>query len=217
MEIKAVIWDLDGTLLNTLDDLAASTNEALARSGLPVHAKADIARFVGHGMRRLIMRAVPDGEENPKFETVYQTFLSHYAAHSSDLTRPYEGILDVLDALSARGVRHAIASNKMESAVQELSSKYFGTRMQAAIGDAPGRSRKPAPDCVLEAMRVMDAGAQETVYVGDSEVDVQTARNAGIPCVSVTWGFRPESLIREAGAEHIAHTPQELLEMIEAL
>lgn len=217
MRIKAVIWDLDGTLLNTLNDLAASTNAALAQNGLPTHSTQAVAGFVGHGMRRLIASAVPDGEVNPAYESVYNAFLQHYAAHSRDLTRPYEGILELLDALSAQGVRHAVASNKIDSAVQALSREYFGKRMQAAIGDDPARKRKPAPDSVHEAMRRLGVGADEAVYIGDSDVDILTARNAGIPCISVTWGFRPESCLAAAGAAHIAHTPQQLFEMIEAL
>lgn len=217
MKIKAVIWDLDGTLLDTLDDLAASTNAALAQHGMPARTREEIRAFVGNGVRRLIMRAVPDGEENSAFEDVLSSFVAHYAAHSQDHTKPYDGILTVLDALSAMGMRHAIVSNKIDFAVKELSRAYFGERMQVAVGDDPARRKKPAPDSVWEAMRQLGVTAEETIYVGDSDVDVITARNAGIPCAAVSWGFRSEECLKDAGAQMIAQTPQELMEMISAL
>lgn len=217
MKIKAVIWDLDGTLLDTLDDLAASTNAALMQHGMPVRTREEVRAFVGNGVRKLMMRAVPDGEENPAFEAALASFVAHYGAHSQDHTKPYDGILTVLDTLSAMGVCHAIVSNKIDFAVKELSSVYFGDRMQVAVGDDPSRKKKPAPDSVWEAMRQLGVTTEETVYVGDSDVDVITARNAGIPCAAVCWGFRSEECLKEAGARMIAHTPQELMEMIKAL
>ena len=217
MNIKAVIWDLDGTLLNTLDDLAASVNAALAMNGMPLRSTEEVRAFVGNGIRNLMMRAVPDGEANPAFDKALEDFTRHYGAHSRDRTRPYDGILEMLDRLSAVGVKHAIVSNKIDFAVKELSRAYFGERMCAAIGDDPSRARKPAPDSVFAAMREMGVTAQETVYVGDSDVDVLTARNAGVPCVAVLWGFRDEACLRAAGAERLARTPDELREIIERL
>lgn len=217
MRIKAVIWDLDGTLLNTLDDLAASVNAALAANGLPVRTTEEIRQFLGNGIRKLIERAVPEGEENPKFTAVYDAFVVHYAAHSRDMTKPYDGILPLLDALEAQGVRSAIVSNKIDFAVRELAEVYFPGRMAAAIGDDLSRRRKPAPDSVFEAMRRMDVRAEECVYVGDSDVDVQTAKNAGLVCCAVSWGFRSAQTLRAAGAEHIAATPEALLCQLEAL
>lgn len=214
MNIKAVIWDLDGTLLNTLDDLAASVNAALAMNGMPLRSTEEVRAFVGNGIRNLMMRAVPDGEANPAFDKALEDFTRHYGAHSRDRTRPYDGILEMLDRLSAVGVKHAIVSNKIDFAVKALSRAYFGERMCAAIGDDPSRARKPAPDSVLAAMREMGVTAQETVYVGDSDVDVLTARNAGVPCVAVLWGFRDEACLRAAGAGRLAHTPDELREII---
>lgn len=214
MNIKAVIWDLDGTLLNTLDDLAASVNAALAMNGMPLRSTQEVRAFVGNGIRNLMMRAVPDGEANPAFDKALEDFTRHYGAHSRDRTRPYDGILEMLDKLSEAGVKHAIVSNKIDFAVKELSRAYFGERMCAAIGDDPSRARKPAPDSVLAAMREMGVTAQETVYVGDSDVDVITARNAGVPCVAVLWGFRDETCLRAAGAERLARTPEELWEII---
>ena len=217
MKIKAVIWDLDGTLLNTLDDLAASVNAALAMNGMPLRSTEEVRAFVGNGIRNLMMRAVPGGEANPAFDKALEDFTRHYGAHSRDRTRPYDGILEMLDKLSAAGVKHAIVSNKIDFAVKELSRAYFGARMCAAIGDDPSRARKPAPDSVFAAMREMGVTAQETVYVGDSDVDVLTARNAGVPCVAVLWGFRDEACLRAAGAGRLAHTPDELREIIERL
>ena len=217
MNIKAVIWDLDGTLLNTLDDLAASVNAALAMNGMPLRSTEEVRAFVGNGIRNLMMRAVPGGEATPAFDKALEDFPRHYGAHSRDRTRPYDGILEMLDKLSAAGVKHAIVSNKIDFAVKELSRAYFGERMCAAIGDDPSRARKPAPDSVLAAMREMGVTAQETVYVGDSDVDVLTARNAGVPCVAVLWGFRDEACLRAAGAERLARTPDELREIIERL
>ena len=217
MNIKAVIWDLDGTLLNTLDDLAASVNAALAMNGMPLRSTEEVRAFVGNGIRNLMMRAVPGGEANPAFDKALEDFTRHYGAHSRDRTRPYDGILEMLDRLSAAGVKHAIVSNKIDFAVKALSRAYFGERMCAAIGDDPSRARKPAPDSVFAAMREMGVTAQETVYVGDSDVDVLTARNAGVPCVAVLWGFRDEACLRAAGAGRLAHTPDELREIIERL
>ena len=214
MNIKAVIWDLDGTLLNTLDDLAASVNAALAMNGMPLRSTEEVRAFVGNGIRNLMMRAVPGGEANPAFDKALEDFTRHYGAHSRDRTRPYDGILEMLDRLSAAGVKHAIVSNKIDFAVKALSRAYFGERMCAAIGDDPSRARKPAPDSVFAAMREMGVTAQETVYVGDSDVDVLTARNAGVPCVAVLWGFRDEACLRAAGAGRLAHTPDELREII---
>ena len=214
MNIKAVIWDLDGTLLNTLDDLAASVNAALAMNGMPLRSTEEVRAFVGNGIRNLMIRAVPGGEANPAFDKALADFTCHYGAHSRDRTRPYDGILETLDRLSAEGVKHAIVSNKIDFAVKALSRAYFGERMCAAIGDDPSRARKPAPDSVFAAMREMGVTAQETVYVGDSDVDVLTACNAGVPCVAVLWGFRDEACLRAAGAERLARTPDELREII---
>ncbi len=217
MGIKAVIWDLDGTLLDTLGDLTASTNAALAQNGMPARTMDEVRSFVGNGIRKLMERAVPGGAENPAFEQALSDFTRHYGAHSRDTTKPYDGIVEALDALAAAGVRHAIVSNKIDFAVKQLSRAYFGERMCAAVGDDPSRARKPAPDSVLAAMAELGVTAQEAVYVGDSDVDVITARNAGIPCVAVTWGFRDEACLRAAGATHIAHTPAQLRAIIRAL
>jgi len=215
MNIKAAIWDLDGTLLNTLDDLAASTNAALAANGLPTHTTDEVRMFVGNGIGKLIERAVPNGRENPKFQAVYDAFVAHYGAHSRDRTKPYDGILPMLDALAAQGVKLAIVSNKIDFAVKALSRDYFGGRMQAAIGDDPSRRRKPAPDSVLEAMRQLGVTRAETVYIGDSDVDYATAKNAGVDCILVEWGFRDRAFLESLGATVFAKKPEDILDIVE--
>ena len=215
MRIKAVVFDLDGTLLDTLEDLAASTNAALEQNGLPARTMDEVRSFVGNGIGRLIASALPErGAEHPQYQAVLDAFVAHYAVHNMDNTRPYGGILEALDAFEASGLKMAIVSNKIDFAVKELSALYFGQRMMAAIGDDPSRKRKPAPDSVFTALCQMGVEPGEAVYVGDSDVDVFTAHNAGLPCCAVTWGFRSEESLIAAGADYVAHTPQELLERI---
>ena len=215
MDIKAVIWDLDGTLLNTLDDLAASTNAALAANGFPQRTTDEVCAFVGNGVHQLIARAMPEmGDAHPQFQAVLDAFVKHYGVHSKDQTRPYEGIMEVLDTLAGQGVKLAIVSNKVDFAVKALSKDYFGDRMVSAVGDDPSRKKKPAPDSVWEAMRQMGVSVQEAIYVGDSDVDVITAHNAGIPCIAVTWGFRSEESLLAAGAKYVARQPMEILDIL---
>lgn len=217
MNIKAVIWDLDGTLLNTLDDLAAAANAALAQNSMPQKTTEEIRRAIGNGIRMLIVRIVPGGEGNPAFGKVYDDFVAYYGAHSRERTQPYPGVLEALDALCARGVRHAVVSNKIDFAVKALCAAYFGDRIAVALGDAPARRRKPEPDGVLEAMRQLGVTAAEAVYVGDSEVDAATAKSAGLRLCAVSWGYRPAQTLREAGAQSISATPEALLDALDAL
>ena len=217
MAIRAVIWDLDGTLLNTLDDLAASTNSALEMNGLPLRTREEVRRFVGNGIALLIERAVPEGYPPEKTKKVLGDFVTHYEQHNRDTTQPYDGIPELLAALAARGIKMGIVSNKIDFAVRELSRVYFGDLMQVTVGDDPSRRRKPAPDSVLEAMRRLGVERTETLYVGDSDVDVMTARNAGVTGCAVSWGFRSEESLRQAGAQHIVATPAALLALVESL
>lgn len=216
------IFDLDGTLLDTLGDLAASVNYALRTHDMPEHSLDDVRRFVGNGVRKLMERAVPDGAGNPLFDEAYDTFRQHYMAHSLDTTRPYDGITEALAALKARGCHLAVVSNKMMAATQELCHHFFPDTIEVAIGEdeAAGIRRKPAPDTVFAALdffqiprplRGGDRGGGSAVYVGDSDVDIQTARNAGIPCISVLWGFRDRDFLLKNGAETLISTPSELL------
>ena len=207
------IFDLDGTLLDTLGDLAASVNHALRTHGLPEHSIDDVRRFVGNGVRKLMERAVPDGAANPLFDDTFATFRQYYMAHSLDTTRPYEGIPETLEALKARGCHLAVVSNKMMAATQELCRHFFPDTIEVAIGEdeAAGIRRKPAPDTVFAALKALGVGKENAVYVGDSDVDIQTARNAGIPCISVLWGFRDRDFLISHGAQTFITHPAELL------
>ena len=209
------IFDLDGTLLDTLDDLAASVNYALRTHGMPGHSTDDVRRFVGNGVRKLMERAVPDGADNPLFEEAFATFRQHYMTHSLDTTRPYKGIPETLAALKARGCRLAVVSNKMMAATQSLCSHFFPDTIEVAIGEheADGIRKKPAPDTVIAALDALGVGKERAVYVGDSDVDIQTARNSGLPCISVLWGFRDRDFLKQHGAESFISTPSELIDV----
>lgn len=210
-EYKTYIFDLDGTLLNTLADLAASTNYALRQYALPKHSIDDVRRFVGNGVKKLIERAVPNGLDNPQFEDVYATFRHHYMEHSLDTTLPYDGILPMLAELKARNKRIAVVSNKMYEATRELCRHFFGNYVEVAIGEREDIRKKPAPDTVNEAFRQLGVQKDEAVYVGDSDVDVMTARNSGLPCISVLWGFRDKDFLIAHGATTFINKPEEIL------
>lgn len=208
------IFDLDGTLLDTLGDLAASVNFALRSCGLPEHSIDEVRRFVGNGVRKLMERAVPDGADNPLFEEAYASFRQYYMEHALDTTRPYDGIPETLAALKARGCRLAVVSNKMMAATQALCSHFFPDTIEVAIGEheAEGIRKKPAPDTVIAALRALGVGKEHAVYVGDSDVDIQTARNSGLPCISVLWGFRDRDFLKQHGAETFISTPSDLFD-----
>lgn len=207
------IFDLDGTLLDTLADLAASVNYALRQCGMSEHSVEDVRRFVGNGVRLLMERAVPQGAGNPQFDAAFATFRQHYMAHSLDTTRPYDGIPEMLAALRAKGCRTAVVSNKFMLATQELMRHFFPDTIEVAIGEheAEGIRKKPAPDTVIEALRQLGVGKENAVYIGDSDVDIQTACNCGLPCISVLWGFRDRDFLIQHGAETFISAPSELL------
>lgn len=213
MKYNTYIFDLDGTLLDTLQDLAASTNFALRQHGMPEHSIDDVRQFVGNGVRLLMERAVPGGAANPDFEATFATFREHYMHHSLDTTRPYSGITETLAELKERGCRLAVVSNKMMAATVELCRHFFPNVIEVAIGEheAEGIRKKPAPDTVFAALKQLGVAKDDAVYVGDSDVDIQTARNAGLPCISVLWGFRDRDFLIENGAETFVSTPSELL------
>lgn len=210
--IENYIFDLDGTLLNTLDDLAASTNYALRSAGMPERTTDEVRRFVGNGVKKLMERAIPGGLDNPLFDSTYATFRKHYLEHGLDTTRPYDGIPEVLRELKRRGKRLAIVSNKFYAATQELAQHFFPDTIKVAIGERDNIRKKPAPDTVLEAMRQLGIGREGTVYVGDSDVDIDTARNCGVPCLSVLWGFRDRQFLIDHGATTLIERPEQLLE-----
>ncbi len=194
---KAIIFDLDGTLLDTLDDLANSTNHALHEMGYPTRTREEIRAFVGNGVAKLIERAVPIGTSVEKTAETLAIFKAHYAAHCEDKTAPYEGICELLDILLINGKTLAVVSNKLDSAVSVLCKRYFGDRMTVTVGDRDGIRKKPFPDSVEEVLRVLGIEKEDAVYIGDSDVDIETAKNAGMDGVSVTWGFRNADLLKK--------------------
>lgn len=218
MELRysTIIFDLDGTLMDTLVDLAQSTNFALRQSGFPERSIEEIRFFVGNGVRKLIERAVPDGLTGNQLEQVFSDFRTHYAEHCKDHSAPYLGIADMLDELKMAGIKMAIVSNKPDAEVKKLNFEFFSEFINVARGEneAAGISKKPAPDMVLLAMRDLHAVPHETLYVGDSDVDIQTAKSAGISCLSVAWGFRSVSFLKEHGALHIIDSPSQLITFI---
>jgi len=211
-EYSTYIFDLDGTLLNTLNDLAASTNYALRSVSLPEHSVDDVRRFVGNGVRKLMERAIEGGDNNPLFDEAYATFRKHYLEHGLDTTQPYPGIMEMLKELKGRGKRIAVVSNKFYDATQELVRHFFGEYVEVAIGERENIRKKPAPDTVVEAMRMLGVGKENAVYIGDSDVDFNTAKNVGIPCISVLWGFRDKDFLQSIGATTFITSPKELLD-----
>ena len=209
--IKAILFDLDGTLLNTLTDLTTSVNYALRKHGFAERATQEVRAFLGNGIRNLISKCVPEGTLSDDFETVFQTFKTHYVEHCLDVTAPYEGILPLLDELKARGLKMGMVSNKLDPAVQDLNARFFADYLSVALGESKTIRRKPHPDGVNEAMKRIGVLPKETLYVGDSEVDFQTARTAGMSCALVLWGFRDENDLRKLGAEIYLKTPEQLL------
>lgn len=211
---KAILFDMDGTLLNTLEDLYYSTNAALAAYGFPKRTIEEVRQFVGNGLRNLMRQAVPDGEENSYFEDCMKTFKEHYGVHLDDHTGPYPGILKMLQILAEKGYVMGVVSNKPDFAVKDLAKRYFGEHILVAIGESEKVRRKPAPDTVEQAARALGVSMEDCIYVGDSEVDLETAKNCKIPCVSVSWGFRERELLEKLGAKEIADTTEELVKIL---
>lgn len=200
-----ILFDLDGTLLDTLEDLKDATNYALACYGCPERSLEEVRRFVGSGARELIAKALPGGENDPGVDAVLETYRTYYAGHCQVKTRPYDGVLESLAELG-KEYPIAIVSNKPDPAVKKLCREYFGGVY--ARGEASDCPRKPAPDMVFKAMA--EIGVESCVYVGDSEVDVQTGKNAGVPVLSVLWGFRDRDILQRAGADRFCRTAAEL-------
>lgn len=217
--INTIIFDLDGTLLDTLEDLTDSLNYALCKFKVMERSMEEVRRFVGNGVAKLIERAIPDGTQNPFYEEILDEFKAYYALHCKDKTKPYDGVMPMLDALCEKGYKLAIVSNKFDAAVKELSSLYFGERILAAIGESDTVRKKPAPDTVYQALEELSVHAAEAIYVGDSDVDIKTAENAGIPCISVTWGFRDRECLLAAGAvpSRIITSPKQLPLLLSSL
>lgn len=209
---KIVIFDLDGTLLNTLDDLADSTNYALSKFGYPTRTIEEVRQFVGNGVAKLIERAIPDGKNNSNFEKCLSIFKENYAQNMYNKTAPYNGIIEMLSNLKSKGIKIAVVSNKFDLAVKELCKKYFEGFIDFAAGEneAQGIKKKPAPDTVLSVLRKFSFSPEDAIYVGDSDVDIMTAKNSKMPCISVTWGFRDKKFLLESGATILINAPSEI-------
>ncbi len=209
---KTVIFDLDGTLLDTLSDLTTAVNAALSAYGLPQRNRDEVRGFVGNGIAKLMERAIGQ-TQYPHFDGVLSAFKEYYGAHCQDETKPYAGIISLLQTLQNAGVKTAVVSNKADFAVKLLAEGYFKGLLLEAVGEneAAGVRKKPAPDSLFAVMQKLDAAPSEVVYVGDSEVDIQTAQNAGVDCISVTWGFKDRAFLLENGAKRLIDAPSELL------
>lgn len=214
MKYDAVIFDMDGTILNTLDDLKDSINHVLEKMGFPLRTGAEVAGFLGNGVHELVRCVLPANTSAEQTSEFLEAFKARYKEHLNDKTRPYDGVIDVLRTLCERGIKTAVVSNKYDVAVKLLSNEYFGDLLMSAVGESETVCKKPAPDGVLLAMEELGVSKEKTLYVGDSEVDVETARNAGIPCVGVTWGFRTKEVLVEAGAAYLIDSPEALLNIV---
>ena len=212
--IRAVVFDLDGTLLNTLEDLANATNWALRQHDIPERSLEEVRQFVGNGVRRLMERAVPANTDVELFEQVFADFRSYYVGHCQERTCLYDGVPQMLRSLKEQGLHLAIVSNKLQAGVDELYRQYFSEDVEVAIGERPGMARKPAPDMVQLALSELGVTAGEAVYVGDSDVDLQTARNSGLPCISVLWGFRDRDFLQAHGAQTFAERPEDVVRFL---
>lgn len=212
--IKTVLFDLDGTLLNTLTDLSNSVNYALNSHHLPQRTELEVRSFLGNGIHNLIEKSVPENTPSELLEDVFQSFKSYYLQHGLDSTAPYPGIMSLLKALQQKSVKMAIISNKVDTAVQQLNKKFFSDYIGIAVGEKPQIRRKPEPDSVLLAMKALDANPATTLYVGDSEVDYETAHSAGIRCALVTWGFRDRLDLEVLHADYYVNSPHELMAVI---
>ena len=214
MRYELAVFDMDGTILNTLDDLTDATNHALRTFGYPEHSIEEVRFFVGNGIAKLIERATPEGTSEEERARVRAEFMDYYKIHSADKTGPYPGINDLLKKLRAAGVRTAVVSNKPDVAVRELVKTYYDGLFDAAVGDMEGQAVKPAPDMCLKVFKELGMGPEKAVYIGDSDTDIQTARNAGLDEILVSWGFRGRQFLTEHGAKNICDTPDEVYDVI---
>lgn len=212
--LKAVIFDLDGTLLNSIGDLATAVNFALEKNGLSALPLETVKGYVGNGAGLLIERSSKMKRGSPEFKKCYEDFLSYYKEHMAVLTKPYEGICEVLSRLKSREIKTGILSNKPDMAVKPLSEHYFKNLIDFALGEKEGSPGKPDPAGVFEVMKELKSGKADTLYVGDSEVDILTGRNAGLKTLSCLWGFKTREFLIEKGAETLIEKPSEILEFL---
>ncbi len=217
MKKNTIIFDLDGTLLNTLADLHSSFNYAITSFGFPARTFEEIKSFVGNGIRLAIERALPSTIQEEDLEKVVSYFKIYYKDHMHEKTQPYEGIIPMLEELKKRGFKMAVVSNKYDMAVKELTKKYFGNYINIAIGEGIGIEKKPKPDGVLKAIKELNSSIEESIYVGDSDVDIKTAQNINMDCISVLWGFRDKEFLKQNGATIFAATPHDIINILENL
>ena len=213
--INTVIFDIDGTVMNTLEDLTVSVNYVMEKFGFPVHSSSEYRLYFGNGIRHALELAVPEGTPEEVIDEMLPVFKEHYEVHCLDKTGPYKGILELMQSLKERGYKMAIVSNKIDSAVKELNERFFSKYVQVAIGEKDGIRRKPAPDTVIQALKELGSTQEDAVYVGDSEVDFHTAQNSELPCISVLWGFRDKDILIDIGATVFADKPSDVLEILE--
>jgi len=213
-KFDAVIFDLDGTLLYTLDDVTDSINYMLEKHHFALRSRDEIKSFVGEGAGRLMERAIPGGRSNPEFEKCLADYFVHYFANMQNKTYPFEGIPETVRKLYEGGFKMAVVSNKIDNATKELTQKYFGDYIKVAIGQSADIASKPAPDTVFQALEELGVSPDKALYVGDMEIDIETARNSGTVSVAVTWGYRAREFLEENGAEYVIDRPQELLDIV---
>lgn len=216
MKYNTVIFDLDGTLMDTLEDLANAVNEILRRNGYPVRTIQEVRRIVGNGLRQTLTLCLPEGTDTEVIDKLLPEFASYYQENCRIKTKPYDGITDTLRELCARGYKLAIVSNKRDEAVKTLNEEWFQAYVKVAIGEneSAGIRKKPAPDTVYQALTELGSEKEDAVYVGDSEVDKMTADNAGLPCISVDWGFRDRDELIKLEPAYLISRPEELLEIL---
>lgn len=215
--IKLLIFDLDGTLLNTLNDLTDSTNYALGVFNYPTRTIEEVRNFVGNGVAKLIERAIPEGKNNQNFEKCLEIFKENYAQNMNNKTTPYSGIIELLQTLKSKNYKIAVVSNKFDLAVKSLCQKYFPNLIDIAIGEneKEGIKKKPAPDTVNQVLEIFKMSNTQAIYIGDSEVDIMTAQNAQMLCISVTWGFKDKDFLLKNNAKIIINSPDEIISLLE--
>lgn len=211
---KLVIFDMDGTILDTIEDIKDAVNVALEHFGYPERTVSQVKKAVGNGLRKTMERSLPETVDEETFVQIYNYMINHYSFHSADKTKPYDGIVDVIRQLKERGYDTAVISNKKESSVIELCNRFYKDLFDYSLGEVEGRRPKPYPDAVNFVLSELDLNSEDAVYIGDSDVDIETARNSCLDSIIVTWGFRDEEFLLSQGAKTLAHKPEDLLELL---
>ena len=214
MKYDLIIFDMDGTILNTLEDLKNSLNYVLQQAGYQTRTLEEVRTFVGNGIRKTIERALPSDIEEEKIDELFSLFMDYYAIHNTDNTKPYNGVIDLLKELKHLGYKTAVVSNKQDSAVKSLCKKFFTGLFDVEIGEKENIAKKPEPDEVNEVLKILNIDRTKSIYIGDSEVDIQTAQNSKMKSIIVDWGFRDRKFLYEHGVEVIVYNPSEILDII---